>query len=204
MIVEELLRELESLENDVVFGTNTMKRETEMVGESGKYYMFGSEMVTHNLEEKYDIDQIKSENVIDVYYEPKSEKYGDEISESPQNKFLDIIQVDEPPSTRNLIQLASHIASRSLRHVTGTDEADLSDGKYPDPNRWWDPDYLDDDPPPWGDNDDDESEEDPLDQPIPVLRPLPLNSPILIEDSPPPSPIQFEIIDEALNCDDDL
>ncbi|XP_074033845.1 uncharacterized protein isoform X3 [Leptinotarsa decemlineata] len=88
-------RELESLEDEVVFERNIMKcetSETEMVGESGKYDMFGSEMVTHYLEENCDIDQIKSENVIDVYHEPKSEKYGDEISEGPQNKFLDIIQ----------------------------------------------------------------------------------------------------------------
>ncbi|XP_074033707.1 uncharacterized protein isoform X2 [Leptinotarsa decemlineata] len=82
-------RELESVEDEVVFETD-MKCETEMVGESGEYDMFGIEMVTHNLEEKYDIDQIKSESVIDVYHEPKSEKCIEEISEGPQNKFLEI------------------------------------------------------------------------------------------------------------------
>nr|XP_023015522.1 uncharacterized protein LOC111505013 isoform X2 [Leptinotarsa decemlineata] len=84
--------ELESVGDEVVFETIFMKcetSETEMVGESGNY-MFGSEMVTHNFEEKYDIDQIKSENVIDVYHEPKSEKCIENISEGSQNEFLDI------------------------------------------------------------------------------------------------------------------
>ncbi|XP_074033730.1 uncharacterized protein isoform X5 [Leptinotarsa decemlineata] len=82
-------RELEPDEDEVIFETNIMKcetNETEMVGESGQY-MFGIEMVTHNLEEKYDIDQIKNESVID---EPKSEKCIEEISEGPHNKFFDI------------------------------------------------------------------------------------------------------------------
>ncbi|XP_074033708.1 uncharacterized protein isoform X3 [Leptinotarsa decemlineata] len=86
-------RELESVEDEVVFETIFIKcetSETEMVPESGKYDMFGIEMVTHNLEEKYDIDQIKSEGVSDVYHEPKLEKCIEETSEGPQNKFLEI------------------------------------------------------------------------------------------------------------------
>ncbi|XP_074033803.1 uncharacterized protein [Leptinotarsa decemlineata] len=82
-------RKLEFVGDEVVFETN-IKCETEMVGESAKYEMSDSEIVTHNLEEKYDIDQIKSEHVIDVYHEPKSEKCIEEISEGPQNKFLEI------------------------------------------------------------------------------------------------------------------
>ncbi|XP_074033827.1 uncharacterized protein isoform X4 [Leptinotarsa decemlineata] len=81
-------KELESVGDEMVFETNIMKcetSETEMVPESGQY-LFGIEMVTHNLEEKYEIDQIKTESVIDVYHEPKSEI---EISEGPHNKFLD-------------------------------------------------------------------------------------------------------------------
>ncbi|XP_074033732.1 uncharacterized protein isoform X3 [Leptinotarsa decemlineata] len=85
-------RELESVGDEVIFETNIMKCETgenEMVGETGKYDMFGREIVTHNLEEKH-IDQIKFESVIDVDYEPKSEKCIEEISEGHHNKFLDI------------------------------------------------------------------------------------------------------------------
>ncbi|XP_074042027.1 uncharacterized protein isoform X2 [Leptinotarsa decemlineata] len=70
-------RELESVGDEVIFETNIMKceaGESEMVSGSGKY----------------DIDQIKSESVIDVYQEPKSEKCIEEISEGTQNKFLDI------------------------------------------------------------------------------------------------------------------
>ncbi|XP_023024600.1 uncharacterized protein isoform X2 [Leptinotarsa decemlineata] len=85
----QVKRELESVKDEVVFETD-MKCETEMVSESGKCDMFGIEMVTHNLEEKYDIDQIRSEGVIDVYLEPKSEKCIEEISEGPQNKFFEI------------------------------------------------------------------------------------------------------------------
>ncbi|XP_074033833.1 uncharacterized protein isoform X2 [Leptinotarsa decemlineata] len=84
-------RELES--DKVIFETNIMKcetSETEMVRECGKYDMFGSEMVTQNFQEKCDIDQIKGENVIGVYHEPKSEKCIEDISEGPQNEFLDI------------------------------------------------------------------------------------------------------------------
>ncbi|XP_074033745.1 uncharacterized protein [Leptinotarsa decemlineata] len=84
-------REFESVGNELFFETN-MKcetSETEMVLESGGY-MFGIEMVTHNLEEKYDIDQIESEGVSDVYHEPKSEKCIEEMSEGPHNKLLDI------------------------------------------------------------------------------------------------------------------
>ncbi|XP_074033748.1 uncharacterized protein [Leptinotarsa decemlineata] len=90
----QVKRELESVEDEVVFETD-MKCETEMVSESGKYDIIGIEMVTHNLEEKYDIDQIKSEDVIDVYHEPKSEKCIEEISEVPQNKFLKIQVIKE-------------------------------------------------------------------------------------------------------------
>ncbi|XP_074033860.1 uncharacterized protein isoform X3 [Leptinotarsa decemlineata] len=82
-------RELECVGDVVVIETNVMKCETELVSESGKYDMFGTEMVTHNFEEKYDIDQIKSESV-DVYHEPKSEKCIEEMNEGPQNKFLGI------------------------------------------------------------------------------------------------------------------
>ncbi|XP_074033725.1 uncharacterized protein isoform X3 [Leptinotarsa decemlineata] len=89
----QVKRELESAEDEVVFETD-MKCETEMVSESGKYNMIGIEIVTHNLEEKY-IDQIKSEGVIDVYHEPKSEKCIEEISEGPQNKFLEIQVIKE-------------------------------------------------------------------------------------------------------------
>ncbi|XP_074042023.1 uncharacterized protein isoform X2 [Leptinotarsa decemlineata] len=80
-------RELESVGDEEVFERNIMKfeiSETEMVSESGKY-MIGSEMVTHNFEEKVDMDQIKSEHVIDVYHEPKSEKSIGEITEGPQS-----------------------------------------------------------------------------------------------------------------------
>ncbi|XP_074033831.1 uncharacterized protein isoform X2 [Leptinotarsa decemlineata] len=94
-------RELESVGDEVIFETSIMKcetGETEMVGDSGKYDMFGIEMVTH-LDEKY-IDQIKCESVID---EPKSEKCIEEISEGPHNKFLDIqgedMTHDSKPST---------------------------------------------------------------------------------------------------------
>nr|XP_023023170.1 uncharacterized protein LOC111511387 [Leptinotarsa decemlineata] len=83
-------RELESVGDEVIFETNIMKcetGETEMVGESGKYDMFGIEMVTNNLEEKYDIDQINCESVIE---ESKSEKCIEEISGGPLNEFLDI------------------------------------------------------------------------------------------------------------------
>nr|XP_023028593.1 zinc finger protein 69-like [Leptinotarsa decemlineata] len=89
----KIKKQLESVGDEVVFETNIMKcetGETEMVGESEEYDMFGIEMVTHNLEEKYDIYQIKKEGVIDVYHEPKSVKCIEEIGEGPQNKFLDI------------------------------------------------------------------------------------------------------------------
>ncbi|XP_074033715.1 uncharacterized protein isoform X4 [Leptinotarsa decemlineata] len=63
-------RELEYVGDEVVFETNIMKCETEIVGESGQN-MFG-------------------ESVIGIYLELKSEKCIEEISEDPQNEFLDI------------------------------------------------------------------------------------------------------------------
>nr|XP_023013345.1 uncharacterized protein LOC111503305 [Leptinotarsa decemlineata] len=90
-------RELESVGDEEVFERNIMKfeiSETEMVSESGKY-MIGSEMVTHNFEEKVDVDQIKSENVIDVYHEPKSEKSIGEITEGPQNSGNVFIKTED-------------------------------------------------------------------------------------------------------------
>ncbi|XP_074033798.1 uncharacterized protein isoform X2 [Leptinotarsa decemlineata] len=84
-------RELESVGDEEVFEKNIKCEisETEMVSESGK-----CEMITHNFAEKDDMDQIKSEPVIDVYHEPKSEKCLEEISEGPQSKFRDI-QVED-------------------------------------------------------------------------------------------------------------
>ncbi|XP_074033710.1 uncharacterized protein isoform X5 [Leptinotarsa decemlineata] len=66
-------RELEYDGDEMVFETNIMKcetSETEIVGESGQN-MFGG-------------------SVTDIYLEPKSEKCIEEISEDPQNEFLDI------------------------------------------------------------------------------------------------------------------
>ncbi|XP_074041631.1 uncharacterized protein [Leptinotarsa decemlineata] len=65
-----------------------------------------------------------------------------------------------------------------VQHVTRSDEADLSDGDYPDPNQW-DDEWGD---PPLGDTTDDDDDDDDAGD----IRLLP--SPILIEDSPPPSP----------------
>ncbi|XP_074040350.1 uncharacterized protein isoform X2 [Leptinotarsa decemlineata] len=72
-------------------------------------------------------------------------------------------------------------------HVTGTDQADLSDGDYPDPYDWrndyeWDTQS--------GNTDDDDSDDDDDG-----------DADNESDDSPPPSPI---LIDEVLNSDDDM
>ncbi|XP_074042028.1 uncharacterized protein isoform X2 [Leptinotarsa decemlineata] len=106
-------RELESVGNEMVLETNIMKcetSETEMVPES----MFGIEMGTHNLEEKYDIDQIKNESVMDVYHEPKSEKCVEEIGEGPQNKFLYVQDEDMTHDSKNTTEWDVAYLSKSI------------------------------------------------------------------------------------------
>ncbi|XP_074033736.1 uncharacterized protein isoform X2 [Leptinotarsa decemlineata] len=121
--VRKIKKELESVGDEVVFETNIMKcetGETEIVGESEEYDMFGIEMVTHNLEEKYDIYHIKKEGVIDVYHKPKSEKCIEEIGEGPQNKFLDIqgedmIHDSKPTTEWNVACLSKFISCIPIR-----------------------------------------------------------------------------------------
>nr|XP_023018519.1 uncharacterized protein LOC111507450 [Leptinotarsa decemlineata] len=75
---------------------------------------------------------------------------------------------------------------RKVQHVTGSDKGHPSDGKYPDPDGWWDPDW--DDPLPGGtDDDDDSDDDDDADDESEEFEDKPQPSPILIEDSPPPS-----------------